>query len=111
MQRNKYSAGFICKSQYIANAGYFEKKKKKQQIFVKAITCTKLSGSVLLPQDTPGYLKDTQGHPKISHDAYYFLYKSFIYSFRRKQSKKASNSFHFKCIASKKVILNNAETP
>ena len=32
---------FICKGEKVANAGYLEK-----QIFVKVITCTKLSGSV-----------------------------------------------------------------
>ena len=44
----------------IANVGYLEKK----QIFVKAITYTKLSGSVWLPKDTPGYLRTPKVTPK-----------------------------------------------
>ena len=74
--------------------------KKKQQNFVKAITCTK-SDYPRTPKVTPKYHR--------THLISYIIH-FFIHSDENK-AKTASNSFNFKFIASKKVLLNTTETP
>ena len=107
-QRINIAQLFICKGEKVANACYLE----NIADFYESYNLYYVEWVGLI---TPGHHRipqDTQVTPRyISQDAFYFLYNSFIYSFRRKQSKNDIQFFSFQVHSFKKVLLNTAETP
>ena len=103
MQRNTYSAVFICKGEKIANAGYLE---KKNADFCESYNLYLVEWVSLI---TPGYPRSPKVTPKYSRT---HLISYIIYLFIQTKTKQNRHLlfFHFKSIASKKVLLNIAET-